>query len=100
MGGEARPWTRGFFAFDPSWVHAAANDGETDRFVLLLQPLRDDVRDEDVAAVAHYLHPDVHPPGGSEYPFWLRWTRSSTRYSITPSFLQNSRSVIHTWRPP
>ena len=72
VGGEARPWARGaFFAFDPSWVHAAANDGETDRYVLLLQPLRDDVRDEDVAAVAHYLHPNVHPPGGREYPFWL-----------------------------
>ena len=39
--------------------------------MLLLQPLRDDVRDEDVAAVAHYLHPNVHPPGGREYPFWL-----------------------------
>ena len=72
VGGEARPWERGaFFAFDPSWVHAAANDGDTDRYVLLLQPLRDDVRDDDVAAVAHYLHPDVHPPGGGEYPFWL-----------------------------
>ena len=72
MGGEARPWARGaFFAFDPSWVHAAANDGPTDRFVLLLQPLRDDVRDKDVAAVAHSLHPNVHPPGGREYPFWL-----------------------------
>jgi hypothetical protein len=72
VGGEARPWAQGaFFAFDPSWVHAAANDGDTDRYVLLLQPLRDDVRDEDVAAVAHYLHPNVHPPGGREYPFWL-----------------------------
>jgi hypothetical protein len=72
VGGETRPWTQGeFFAFDPSWVHAAANDGATDRYVLLLQPLRDDVRDEDVAAVAHYLHPNVHPPGGREYPFWL-----------------------------
>ena len=72
VGGEARPWVRGaFFAFDPSWVHAAANDGDTDRFVLLLQPLRDDVHDEDVGAVAHYLHPNVHPPGGGEYPFWL-----------------------------
>ena len=72
VGGETRPWARGeFFAFDPSWVHAAANDGDTDRFVLLLQPLRDDVRDKDVAAVAHYLHPNVHPPGGREYPFWL-----------------------------
>ena len=72
VGGETRPWTQGeFFAFDPSWVHAAANDGPTDRYVLLLQPLRDDVRDEDVGAVAHYLHPDVHSPGGREYPFWL-----------------------------
>jgi hypothetical protein len=72
VGGEARPWTRGFFAFDPSWVHAAANDGETDRFVLLLQPLRDDVRDEDVAAVAHYLDARVHPPASQgDYPFWL-----------------------------
>ena len=72
VGGETRPWTQGaFFAFDPSWVHAAANDGDTDRYVLLLQPLRDDVRNDDVGAVAHYLHPDVHPPGGREYPFWL-----------------------------
>ena len=72
VGGETRPWTQGeFFAFDPSWVHAASNDGATDRYVLLLQPLRDDVRDKDVAAVAHYLHPNVHPPGGREYPFWL-----------------------------
>jgi len=72
VGGEARPWARGeFFTFDPSWVHAAANNGPTDRFVLLLQPLRDDVRDEDVGAVAHYLDARVHPPGGREYPFWL-----------------------------
>jgi hypothetical protein len=72
VGGETRRWAQGeFFAFDPSWVHAAVNDGDTDRYVLLLQPLRDDVRDEDVAAVAHYLHPNVHPPGGREYPFWL-----------------------------
>ena len=65
--------TRGaFFAFDPSWVHAAANDGDTDRYVLLLQPLRDDVRDEDVGAVAHYLDARVHPPASQgDYPFWL-----------------------------
>jgi hypothetical protein len=72
VGREARRWAKGeFFAFDPSWPHSAANDGPEDRFVLLLQPLRDDVCDDDVAAVAHYLHPNVHPPGGREYPFWL-----------------------------
>ena len=73
VGREARRWAKGeFFAFDPSWVHAAANDGDTDRYVLLLQPLRDDVRDEDVAAVAHYLDARVHPPASQgDYPFWL-----------------------------
>ncbi len=88
VGGEARPWERGaFFAFDPSWVHAAANDGDTDRYVLLLQPLRDDVRDEDVGAVAHYLHPDVHPPGGREYPFWL--TRGGRAHATWLGFNQS-----------
>ena len=87
VGGEARPWTRGFFAFDPSWVHAAANDGATDRYVLLLQPLRDDVRDEDVGAVAHYLHPNVHPPGGREYPFWL--TRGGKAHATWLGFNQS-----------
>ncbi len=86
VGGEARPWAQGaFFAFDPSWVHAAANDGPTDRYVLLLQPLRDDVRDEDVGAVAHYLDARVHPPASQgDYPFWL--TRGSRAHATWVGF--------------
>ena len=41
-------------------------------------------RDEDVAAVAHYLHPNVHPPGGGEYPFWL--TRSGKAHATWLGF--------------
>ena len=89
VGGEARPWERGaFFAFDPSWVHTASNDGPTDRFVLLLQPLRDDVRDEDVGAVAHYLDARVHPPASQgDYPFWL--TRGGRAHATWLGFNQS-----------
>ena len=97
MGGETRPWTQGeFFAFDPSWVHAAANDGSEDRFVLLLQPLRDDVHDEDVAAVAHYLDARVHPPASEgDYPFWL--TRSGKAHATWLGF-DESRVELATGR--
>jgi hypothetical protein len=89
VGGETKPWTQGeFFAFDPSWVHAAANDGATDRYVLLLQPLRDDVRDEDVGAVAHYLDARVHPPASQgDYPFWL--TRGGRAHATWLGFNQS-----------
>ena len=38
---------------------------------MLLQPLRDDVADADVAAVAHFLDPATRPPPHAAHPFWL-----------------------------
>lgn len=73
VGGEARPWRNGeWLAFDPSWPHSATNPQSSDRYVLLLQPLRDEVEDEDVAAVAHFLDPrTLPPPPRGAAPFWL-----------------------------
>ena len=72
VGGEARRWRAGeFLAFDPSWPHSAENPTAADRYVLLLQPLRDDVADADVAAVAHFLDPATRPPPHAAHPFWL-----------------------------
>ncbi|KAH8076670.1 peptide-aspartate beta-dioxygenase [Aureococcus anophagefferens] len=82
VGGEARRWRAGeFLAFDPSWPHSAENPTAADRYVLLLQPLRDDVADADVAAVAHFLDPATRPPPHAAHP-----SGSDGRWAAAPFF--------------
>ena len=58
VGGEARRWRAGeFLAFDPSWPHSAENPTAADRYVLLLQPLRDD---EQLVGARDNHRPEAH----------------------------------------
>lgn len=104
---ESRPWSEGeWLVFDSSRPHEACNAGEADRYVLLLQPLRDDAHDDQVDALAHALeaahpplgvpHAVVFTPDGSAHSSWIEY--APHRIVLARGLPEQSRAVLTT--PP
>ena len=69
---ETRQWHQGrIFQFDASYRHSARNFATTDRYVLLLQAIRDIIHDDDIQPLNHALRVP-HPALGKLHPILLR----------------------------
>lgn len=92
VGGERRSWADGqWLVFDSSWPHAARNDAESDRYVLLLQVLRADVPNDQVDALEHALSVD-HPPIGRVHAgLWTPSGLHSTWRTFSPGEISLAR---------
>lgn len=84
VGGERRSWSDGrLLLMDTTHTHHTHNGGASDRYILMLNVVRPEVADEEVAALRHYMHApplrlDALNPGWLRVPSFASKAESGT----------------------